>query len=550
VGRSLVADLDLESVLVHVLETARELTEARYAALGILDPSKEKLERFLHLGIDEETRRRIGPLPEGRGVLGELIRNPTPLRLSEVGEHPRSYGFPPGHPPMRTFVGVPIRIRGEAFGNIYVTEKSEGREFDGADEALLVILADWAAVAIDNARSHERSERQRSQQERTVEALEATASLARVGAVETGADWLFELVVKRGRALLDCRAMLALVPDAETGLRLSAAAGEGSAALVGRRAADEHSLLVGAREEGRVQRVHGGRNTLFDALDLEPRASLLAHLGHRGQTHGYLVALDPLEREDFTAEDELAFGSFADSAATSLSTAQDVERDRLQRAIEATEQERRRWAMELHDETLQDLGALKVIAEGALTRSDPAEIREAVSKVTGQLEQTIAGLESLISELRPASLDELGTEAALETLVARVAGRTRIVIETDVDLAFERGVEATRHTPLLEATMYRIVQEALNNAAKHSGGSKVAISVRESEDVIEITVEDDGDGFDPASAGDDRFGLHGMRERTELLNGELEIDSRRGQGTRVSARLPVERRESRAPGQG
>jgi signal transduction histidine kinase len=544
VGRTLVSELDVESVLRHVLETARELTEAKYAALGILDPSKQKLERFVHLGIDDETRRRIGPLPEGRGVLGELIRNPRPLRLSDVGEHVRSYGFPPGHPPMRTVLGVPIRIRGEAFGNIYLTEKSENREFDAADETLLVVLADWAAVAIENARSHERSERQRSQQERTVEALEATASLARVGAVETGTDSLLELAVKRGRALLDCRAMLALVPDPAAGLRVSAAAGEGSAEMIGRRVEEEDSSLVSARQEDRVQRVHGGRSTLYDELQVEPTTSLLAHLGQRGQTQGYLIALDPLEREDFSVEDELALGSFASSAATSLSTAHDVERDRLRRTIEAAEQERRRWAMELHDETLQDLGALKVIAEGALSRSDPAEIREAVGKATAQLEHTIAGLESLITELRPASLDELGPAAAIETLVARVEERSGIVAETSVDLAFERGDEPSRHTPRLEATLYRVVQEALNNAAKHSGGKRVSIDVREENGLVAATIEDDGSGFDPSAVGNDRFGLLGMRERIDLLAGELEIDSAADRGTRVSVRLPVERRET------
>ena len=550
VGRSLVSELDLESLLGQVLETARELTEARYAALGILDPSKGRLERFLHLGIDDETRRRIGPLPEGRGVLGELIRNPEPLRLAEVGEHVRSYGFPPGHPPMHTFVGVPVRIRGEAFGNIYVTEKSERREFDAADEDLLVVLADWAAVAIDNARSHERSERQLSQQGRTVEALEATASLARVGAGEAGADWLYELAVKRGRALLDCQVVLALVPNGESGLVVGAAAGEGSAELPGRRVEEEHSLLVSARQEERVLREHGGRSTLYDELGVGPRASLVAHLGQRGVSQGYLIAIDPLGRDDFSPEDELAFSSFAGGAATSLSTAQEVERDRRRRTIEATEQERRRWAMELHDETLQDLGALKVIAEGALARSDPAQIREAVTKASAQLEETIAGLESLISELRPASLDELGVAAALETLVARVGERTTIEVEADVDLAFERGDEPTRHTPRLEATIYRIAQEALNNAAKHAGGSRVTIAVKERDDLVVLTIEDDGGGFDPATAGDDRFGLHGMRERVELLNGELEIDSAPDRGTRVLARLPVERRDGQLPESG
>ena len=140
VGRALVAELDVETVLRHVLETAREITGARYAALGILDERKEELERFVFVGIDEDTRRLIGPLPRGGGVLGELIRNPQPLRLPDVTQHRRSYGFPPGHPPMTTFLGVPISIRGEAWGNLYLTDKAEGAEFDERDEESAIVL--------------------------------------------------------------------------------------------------------------------------------------------------------------------------------------------------------------------------------------------------------------------------------------------------------------------------------------------------------------------------------------------------------------------------
>jgi signal transduction histidine kinase len=358
-----------------------------------------------------------------------------------------------------------------------------------------------------------------------------------------GADALLELVVKRGRALLDCRLLLALVPEGRS-LRVSAAAGERPDEFKGRMLEERHSLLVNAREEDGVQHVHGGRSTLYDELGIEPHASLLAHMGQRGHSQGFLLGLDPLDKADFSAEDEIAFDSFASSAASSLSTVHDVERDRLRRTIDATEQERRRWAMELHDETLQDLGTLKLLAEGALDRSDPEEMRGSMALAAAQLEQTIVALESLINELRPASLDELGTAAALETLVSRFHERTGIEAEVEIDLAFEREDAATRHTPRLEATIYRIVQEALSNAAKHSGCSKVSVTVREEDGRVALSIEDDGSGFDPATAGEGRFGLHGMRERVDLLDGELAIDSARGRGTRVSVSLPVGLRES------
>src|SRR5205085_12542939 len=152
VGRSLVSELDHDGVLDRVLATARELTGARYAALGILDEDRRELEQFITRGVDDETHRAIGELPRGRGILGVLIDDPRPLRLRDVGEHPRSYGFPPGHPPMHTFLGVPITIRGQAWGNLYLAEKAGGEEFSHDDELTAVVLADWAAVAIDNAR--------------------------------------------------------------------------------------------------------------------------------------------------------------------------------------------------------------------------------------------------------------------------------------------------------------------------------------------------------------------------------------------------------------
>src|SRR3989442_1623942 len=151
-GRSLVSHLELEPVLDELLETARDLTGARYAALGVLDKRRRELERFITKGIDTETHEAIGDLPRGRGVLGVLISDPRPLRLANVGDHPHSYGFPPAHPEMRSFLGVPVLIRGEAWGNLYLAEKHGGAEFTEADEAAIVVLADWAAIAIDNAR--------------------------------------------------------------------------------------------------------------------------------------------------------------------------------------------------------------------------------------------------------------------------------------------------------------------------------------------------------------------------------------------------------------
>src|SRR5580658_1671378 len=173
VGQALVTELDERAVLDRVLEAAREITGARYAAIGVLNDDRSELEQFLTVGIDAEARRAIGELPRGRGVLGTLIEHPEPLRLADVGQHPSSYGFPAGHPLMRGFLGVPIAIRGEVWGNLYLTEKGSG-EFSEQDEEAAVTLADWAAIAIDHAQVHERNERRREEAERAVRGLEAT----------------------------------------------------------------------------------------------------------------------------------------------------------------------------------------------------------------------------------------------------------------------------------------------------------------------------------------------------------------------------------------
>ncbi|HEY6526503.1 MAG TPA: GAF domain-containing protein, partial [Solirubrobacteraceae bacterium] len=208
VARTVLERLDLEQVLERVLEAACELTGARYAALGVLDESRDGLTRFVTRGIDEQLRHTLGAPPTGRGVLGELIRNPRPLRLADVGSHPHSYGFPVGHPPMRSFLGVPVMVEGEPSGNLYLTEKQSGREFTEDDEEAAVLLADFAGLAIDHARRFTCSEVLRVALQHTVDALAATIQIARAIGGETDLDAILSLVAKRGRALVSARVLV------------------------------------------------------------------------------------------------------------------------------------------------------------------------------------------------------------------------------------------------------------------------------------------------------------------------------------------------------
>lgn len=537
VGRRLVSELDLDGVLAYVLEAARELTGARYAALGVLDGSKTRLQRFLYVGVDEATRRRIGTLPRGHGILGELISDPRPLRLDDIGEHPRSFGFPAGHPVMTTFVGAPITVRGEVFGNVYLTEKRGGEPFSESDEQLLVVLAEWAAVAIANARSHEELERGRADLERLVQGLQATASLSRELGGESDLARVLELVTKRARALMKARSSYVLLREG-AGLVVRGATGEGGARTIGIGIGPGSDTLAFVGMEA-SQRIGPEAARSLGELGIEATSALAVPLRAQGQGLGALLVVDHIGPElTFTADQQLTLESFATSAANAILAAHAFEDEKATLAIASSERERGRWARELHDETLQELGALRILQENAVRAQTIDETRDYLALANEQVERTVSGLQGLIAELRPAALDQLGIEAAVEALIDRFAARSKMRIEADIDLAHERGEHPTRHTPELESTIYRLVQESLTNAIKHAEATRARVAIEERDETVLVRVEDNGRGFD-AGAVSRGFGLTGMRERVELAGGELAIESRDGGGTLVRASLPA-----------
>ena len=541
VGRALVSELDLDLVLEHVLEAARELTGARYAALGVLDESRRGLERFVTAGIDEETHRSIGELPRGRGVLGVLITDPRPLRLTDVGQHPRSYGFPPGHPPMRSFLGVPVVVRGEVYGNLYLTEK-RGGDFDDDDEQALVILAEWAAIAIDNARSYAIAESRRVELERAFTSLEATTAIAQALAGETDLGYVLELIVKRGRALTEARSMVALLERGGE-LVVTAVAGELDPDLVGERIPVEGSVAGDVLRSGRAERLADASSRRRFALEKQTgaRTGLFVPMRFRGRVLGVLAAFDRLRAgPEFSVRDEEAMGGFAASAAAAVATAQDVAEQALHRSVAAAEQERARWARELHDETLQELAALKMLLASARRTDDAGQRQAMLEQAAERIDVAVRALRGLITDLRPAALDELGLEPALEALASRVTQSSGLAVELTVDFAFDSGRESSRLASELEDAIYRIVQEALANVVKHAGASHVSVAVRESAEAVEVEIRDDGAGFDPAQAAGG-FGLVGMRERAGMFGGSITVESGPAAGTAVRLALPVAR---------
>ena len=540
----IVSELDLESLLQRVLAIACESTGARYAALGVLDEDRQELERFIARGIDDETRNEIGDLPRGRGVLGVLIEHPEPLRLADVGSHASSYGFPPGHPAMTTFLGVPVLIRGEAWGNLYLTEKDEG-PFTEADEEATVLLAAWAGIAIENARLYDR-ERQRAEElEQAMRGMRATTDIAKAVGGEMELGRVLELIVKRGRALVHARSLIIALLEGDE-LVVSAAAGEYRPALLDARVPLDGSIGGGVLSRKRPMRLSDVSAQLRFTLHeyVEADGGLIVPLLYRGRAVGVLYAFDRQSAgPEFSRDDEQLLESFAASAATAVATAQEFTAHGLRRSIEASERERQRWARELHDQTLQDLAGLRVTLSAARRREIPEALAAAVDDTIAGLGDGIDALRAIITDLRPAALDQLGAKAALETLIERARSAPGAPeIDLLVDLDVEADGRPARHAPAIEDATYRLIQEALSNVLKHASATRVDISVVQRDGAVHIDVRDDGRGFDTRqdAAG---FGLIGMRERVALVDGTLDVRSLPGAGTDVHAEIPVRRRD-------
>ncbi len=535
VGRGLLSQLDPEAVLHQVLETACEITGARYAALGILDNDRRQLDRFITRGIDDDTHRAIGDLPRGRGLLGVLIDSPQPLRIPDVGQHTKSYGFPPGHPPMASFLGVPVLVRGQVWGNLYLTEKTGSAEFDAIDEESVLILAAWAAIAIDNARLYESVAARRDELEQSSRRLEAAHTIAVAVGAEMELDQVLELIAKRGRALVEARSLVILLREGSD-LVVATSAGVTERAI-GTRVPIEGSTtgqVLTSRDVRRISDVSAQLRISARELGVtDARTALLAPLVYRGRGLGVLAAFDHGARaESFSEEDEATLRAFAASGATAVALAQTVQHDRLRHSLEAAEAERRRWARELHDETLQGLGGLRVILSSAVRRVDQEDVAELLREGVGHVEREIENLRAIITELRPAALDELGLVPAIEALVGRLAAVEGLDIECTMNLPGE----GERIGAELETTVYRIVQEALTNVAKHAKAEHVRVTVERTRARIVVQIADDGAGFDPAATAGG-FGLAGMRERVELSGGQLTLTPN-GDGTTVRAELP------------
>jgi signal transduction histidine kinase len=528
-GISLSSELSLDALLQRLVETAAEITGARYAALGVIDRTGQALERFLTTGIDPEAHAAIGDLPHGRGILGVLIRDAQPLRLHDIADDPRSVGFPPNHPPMRSFLGVPIVLRGVAYGNLYLTEKGGGEDFGDEDLELVQLLAAQAAVAIENARLYENSTRWLRQLESLNEVGNALAS-------ELELDPLLSLVARRLQELVDAKLVLIALPEGGV-LRVAAAEGESAYGVAG------IELALGGSKAGRV--LERGRSERIDSLLDDPEvdqqatrrmgvhSGLYVPLLVRGQPIGIVIAHDKQGAAPAFSEDDLRLAeSLGSRAAIAVDLSERFSRDSVRRVVEAQELERARLARELHDETGQALTSILLGLKPLEETAESPEARAALDSVRELVISTLQDVRRLAVELRPSALDDFGLVPAVERLTDTFREQSGLQVDLETQLGDERLPSEA------ETTLYRVIQEALTNIIKHSAASRVSILLQRKNGAVVAVVEDDGNGFDPSDTRPDSLGLAGMSERVSLAGGRLQVETSPGSGTTVVAEMP------------
>src|SRR3954451_1443437 len=528
-GLAVTSELSLDAVLNRLVEVAAELTSARYAALGVIDANGVELEQFITHGIDDDLRAEIGDLPHGRGILGVLIREAKPLRLHDLTEDPRSVGFPLGHPAMRTFLGVPILLRGVAYGNIYLAEKQSGEDFTDEDEQLVTLLAGQAAVAIENARLYEASTRWSRQ-------LQSLQEVGNALATETDLEKLLDLVVRRLRELVSARVVALALPIGSNELRFAAVAGaEGLLGTTISRSGSKSGAVLERRRSERIDSVLDDPEVHQEvSRQLAARTGMWVPLIARDQAIGVLEIHDK-EGPDprFTHDDFRLAETFAARAAVAVELSQRVARDAVRRVVQAQELERQRLARELHDETGQALTSillgLKPLEEALADH--PA--RAALAELREHVVSALQNVRRLAVELRPAVLDDFGLVPALERLTDAFAEQSEIRVD------FHSALGETRLSSEVETTLYRVVQESLTNIVKHANAHNISVSIAPRESTVAAVIEDDGAGFDQRAVRGEGVGLLGMRERLSFVDGRLEIESRPGAGTTIVAEVPL-----------
>ena len=511
--------LELDETLRTIVHTAIDLVDARYGALGVRGNDHELVE-FIYEGIDEATRHKIGHLPEGRGVLGVLIDDPKPIRLEHISHHAASVGFPADHPPMSTFLGVPVRIRDEVFGNLYLTEKSGGLPFSEDDEVLVQALAAAAGIAIDNARLYEQSKARQSW-------IEATRDIGTALLSGTDPDEVFRLVADESRHISGAELTLVAVPDdpeapqAEVKhLVVVAANGEKGDAL--------HAVPVDGTQVGEafLQRAPGR----FDSIDLGPHMrqtgpALVLPLRATDTVAGVLVALRPEGAQRFSEDQLDMMAAFSDQAALAWQLAST---QRQMRELDVLT-DRDRIARDLHDHVIQRLFAVGLNLQGAIPRARVPDVQQRLTSSVDDLQEVISEIRTAIFDLHGVQQGSTRLRQRLDEAIAQFADPT---MRTNVQFTGPLSVV----DPALADHAEAVMREAVSNAVRHANATTLTVAVSVDDD-LRIDVTDNGRGIDDNVTAS---GLLNLVRRAEEMGGSFTVERVPTGGTRLrwSAPLP------------
>jgi signal transduction histidine kinase len=508
----LAEDLSLETVLDRLVRSACELVGARYGALGVIGEDRS-LSHFITVGIDEQGIRSIGDLPTGHGVLGLLIREPRPLRLHDLGQHPIASGFPQNHPPMKTFLGVPVRVRDVVFGNLYLTEKTGGLDFTPEDEDLAVALAAAAGVAIQNARHFDDSRRRQKWLEAGMELSSRLIVTPRPGDAEN-----LDLVSETAMRVSDSALAVIAAPAGDGALRCRSSLGVQS--LQAGREIKASGVVDDVISTGKSMMVRDPQQVFDDGVVEKLGPVLVCALGHSGSDNGVLILARPSGSGPFTqaeVESSALFGS-------RIGLALDLARVHALREQNLLFTDRERIARDLHDLVIQRLFAAGLSIQ-SLRRYTPDPVaHERIAAVTAELDDTIRKLRDTIYSLRTG-----GNHEPLTGRILKVAEETSRGYAVVPNVAFSGPVDDAVHEDVA-GHLLSVLSEGLSNAARHSGAADIRVAVTASPDDVELVISDNGRGFEePALTS----GLANMRHRAEMLGGSCSIDSEPGKGTRV-----------------
>jgi two-component system, NarL family, sensor histidine kinase DevS len=519
--------LDLETVLKRIGEAAVNLVGARYGALGVIGEGG-KLAEFVPVGVDEREIAAIDHWPEGRGLLGLLIEDPKPLRLSDISTHPASFGFPAGHPPMRSFLGAPIRVRDEVFGNIYLTEKKGGGDFDEDDEAVLVALAAAAGVAVENARLYDEARRQ----QRWLRASGEVTSRLLSG---TDPDEVLNLVTELARELAGADLVALALPDEDRRrLVIEYATGERADVARGLVLSATNSLSGAVLESGepmvtpdfsRDERV---AQSARETLGLGP--AVVVPLGAPGNVRGVLTAGRAPGRQPFALAAADMVATFASQAAVALELAEHrKEAERL-----SVFEDRDRIARDLHDLVIQRLYATGMSLEGATPLITRAEVATRVRTAVDAMDETIKDIRATIFALQAHGTGKPpGTRARVLAVADEMTGPLGFAPSLRLAGPLDDLITGDPAEQLLHA-----LREALSNAARHAKASRVDVTIEIGADRSDVTlvVRDDGIGLPDEVQ---RSGLRNLAERADQLGGTLRIGPASEDGTGAELRWQV-----------